>query len=133
MKEIGTRDLKDRDVMDRRGGYFNSPFFLNRMDCEKVKNIALDYVNHRLSEDLVTSTEEHLCICEECRNYLGTILNKEDVPPKSGATEVVQKNGEVKPRKKSHHFISYFILGIAFILVLFLIHLFLKSQHLVIK
>lgn len=103
------------------------------MDCQEIKNIASDYVNHRLPDDLVTIVEEHLCICEGCRSYLSTILNKEEIVSEESNREgALENNRDSKSQPRNYQFISYFILGTAFILVLFLIYLFLKSQHLVI-
>jgi len=48
------------------------------VDCGKIKSIIPGYIQHTVSMDDIRSVEEHLCICQGCREYLGSFLEKED-------------------------------------------------------
>jgi predicted anti-sigma-YlaC factor YlaD len=96
------------------------------MDCQHLREVAFDYVNHKLSDEIVQSIEEHLCVCEDCRTYLGTILDKENLA-QAQDLEVQQL-----PKKVPIIFI-HIILGISLSLIAFLIYLYLKLQWLTVR
>ncbi len=87
------------------------------MECEEFKTLAVNYISHRLSEDLVQQVEEHLCICENCRDYLAKIMEKreEDIPSSQvSATEVNTSN------------FTYIILVLGILIVAGVVFLFIK-------
>ena len=47
------------------------------MDCQKIRKNFPGYINHSIPQNLVQIIEEHLCICEDCRNKLSQLLNRE--------------------------------------------------------
>jgi predicted anti-sigma-YlaC factor YlaD len=105
------------------------------MDCQEVKNIAVDYLKHNLTEDRVTQIEEHLCICAQCRSYLSNLLDNKVATPQSVPENIpqsinVQANLEPKKEVESvqHNLVQYIILGVAGLIVLSLILLALKSS-----
>lgn len=49
------------------------------MDCEGIKNLMPDYIRHTASPEDTTKVEEHLCICNNCRETLAKIMDKEDI------------------------------------------------------
>ena len=101
------------------------------MDCQEVKNTAFDYLQHNLSEERVTQIEEHLCICAQCRSYLSNILDNKVESPQNiiQSTEVSPKlkpNQKINSRQQT--LLQYIVLGVAGLIVLFLIFLVLKSS-----
>lgn|GEM_PF-1182281 len=121
------------------------------MDCKRVKEIIPDYVNHSASQQDIQSVEEHLCICQMCRAYLSSFLDKEELFIKEAETpkeETVAKQelverGPVSQEEKvdarekkcplgnlnqdKWDIFTYFILGLGLTIVLFLIVLFFKA------
>ena len=91
------------------------------MECEEFKELASSYVNHQLPQEKIQEIEEHLCICESCRSYLGEILDS----PKESATEVLE---EEKSSEEKDKIFIYAILVIAFLLFIFLLYLLLSYK-----
>lgn len=91
------------------------------MECEEFKRLASSYITHQLSQEKVQEIEEHLCICESCRNYLGEILDS----PKELETETSKEKESEKGKDK---FFVYVILAIAFLLFIFLLYLLLSYE-----
>ena len=48
------------------------------MDCRKIKSIIPKYINHSATEEEINMVEEHLCVCQECRQYLSSLFDKDD-------------------------------------------------------
>ncbi len=95
------------------------------MDCEKIKNIISGYVAHTISEEECRLVEEHLCICQSCRDYLGIVLDrKEQNKPEDNifSTEFIKKN-----RKNNIDIITFFVVGAGMIMVFFSLYLFFRS------
>ena len=79
------------------------------MDCEKIREIIPQYVNHSSSEENTQLIEEHLCICEGCREYLGDFLDKKDI---YRPEEVLKRNKKETGNKRIDLFnIVVLILG----------------------
>ena len=101
------------------------------MDCFEIKKVVLSYINHQVPDNIVNEIEEHFSICEQCRKYLGEILEHKDSP----SQDTLQKNlpvEKVLPRdEKKPSFFVYVTLGIAFIVAVFVLFLFFKTQGLV--
>lgn len=99
------------------------------MDCTQIKNVVGNYINHQLPEDVMNEIEGHFCICEQCRTHLSNVLEKkefsQDTVPKKAFVEK-----QVKPDEKTSPFFMYVTLGIAFIVVMFVLFLFFKIQSL---
>ncbi len=91
------------------------------MECDEFRELASSYVNHQLPQEKIQEIEEHLCICESCRNYLGKILDS----PEESITEVLEE--KKSPEEKNKIFI-YVILAIAFLLFIFLLYLLLSYK-----
>jgi len=90
------------------------------MDCEKIKEIIPRYVRHQTSEEEITIVEEHLCVCQLCRDYLGQALDKKvDVNKKEPS---IQK--EINVKKIS--IIEILSLVIGLLVLFFFTFLFLK-------
>ncbi len=80
------------------------------MDCEKIREIIPQYVNHSSSEENTQLIEEHLCICEGCREYLGNLLDKKDTYHPKDSLEVDTK--EAKDKRIDLFTITVLIAGI---------------------
>jgi len=89
------------------------------MECEEFRKLAPSYVNHQLPQEKIQEIEEHLCICESCRNYLGKILDLPEKPAEKSEEELLKKND---------NFFNYIILTIAFLLFIFLLYLLLSYK-----
>ena len=46
------------------------------MSCEDVKKIIPAYANRIASEEETSKVEEHLCICNDCREFLSQHMDK---------------------------------------------------------
>ena len=65
---------------------------LEQLSCQELVELVTDYVEDALSPDDRARFEEHLGICEGCRNYLGQMeatvrvagrLRPEDIGPEA--------------------------------------------------
>ena len=93
------------------------------MECEEFKKLASSYVAHQLPQEKIQEIEEHLCICEFCRNYLKNIL--EESPQAISSNTLKEKKSE---EKKEDKFFAYTILVVAFLLFIFLLYLLLSYK-----
>lgn len=50
------------------------------MDCAEVRGLLQAYITHTAGEEEVKAVEEHLCVCNECRVYLGECMDKRSYP-----------------------------------------------------
>jgi len=66
------------------------------MDCKDIKKIIPGYIVHSSTEDEIQKVEEHLCVCQECRDYLADLLDKKEAAPKSAPKEpeIIESNVE---------------------------------------
>ena len=111
------------------------------MDCKAIRKIIPDYVIHQASEGDVQKVEEHLCICQDCRDYLSQLLDKKelqpvineaptpvDMPeqpsPKATAPAVVHGS----PKQTERDFFSYIIVGVGVLIVTYLLILFFRAS-----
>jgi len=46
------------------------------MNCEEIKTIIPAYIKHTAAEDEILKVEEHLCVCNECREFLGQTMDR---------------------------------------------------------
>src|SRR4030042_2922387 len=46
------------------------------MDCGEIKKIIPRYYNHTANEEEIKKVEEHLCVCHECRQLLGELMDQ---------------------------------------------------------
>ena len=108
------------------------------MDCKGIKRIIPDYITHAASEDDVQKVEEHLCICQECRDYLSRLLDKKDSQSKaeeklSSPPSYKEIPEKLSPRTENiaqnstqHDLFTYIIVGIGMLIVLGLLILLFK-------
>lgn len=98
------------------------------MECKRIKEIIPQYVGHDASGQDIQLVEEHLCICQDCRDYLGGLLDR---------GETHHKNSLAKPSPEvEYHYkwdilrwdmLTYIIVGLGFMVVGFLFLLFIKA------
>ncbi|MBU1121133.1 MAG: zf-HC2 domain-containing protein [Candidatus Omnitrophota bacterium] len=48
------------------------------MSCEEIKKLIPAYIKHLAPPEEIKKVEEHLCVCNGCRKYLSTFLDKEE-------------------------------------------------------
>lgn len=54
------------------------------MECEDIKVIIPAYVAHTASSEEAAAVEEHLCVCNECRQHLTLVMDS--APAAAGAS-----------------------------------------------
>lgn len=99
------------------------PFYSLFMDCDKIREIIPQYVAHNSSEEDTRIIEEHLCVCEGCRKYLGGLLDTKEYHPREIVGETT-----IEPLEK-HKKVDFFIIAILIIaigVVLFSLYLIFK-------
>ena len=89
------------------------------MECNQIKEIIPNYINHTASEEETKIVEEHLCICNACRLNLSQAMEK----PKTALHETKK---EITPKKKVDVW-EFIILGIGVLVLVFFLYLFLKK------
>jgi predicted anti-sigma-YlaC factor YlaD len=89
------------------------------MDCTQIKQAIPAYVNHTASQDQINAVEEHLCICDSCRQHLQKIMDKDTV--------VVPKKepGSASSDKNIGSF-EYLVLGAGILILLFFVFLLMR-------
>ncbi|MCM8786554.1 MAG: zf-HC2 domain-containing protein [Candidatus Omnitrophica bacterium] len=92
------------------------------MDCSEVRKIIPEYVNHTITEDRTTEVEEHLCICNDCRQFLNNFIDNPSKSPTSKPTSCSEPAS-----KKVFSFFDYIILAIGLGVFLFFIYLILRK------
>lgn len=98
------------------------------MGCEELRKDFPLYLRHQLSQKQVGILEEHLCICEECRNFLGNLLdNKEQLNDFIATSEAEEKIVQ-KPKKDISQAFSYILIFLATLMIFGLGFLVLQSQ-----
>jgi len=102
------------DFRDKKEALFGASFF--NMDCEKIRENFSGYINHSIPQNLAQIIEEHLCICEDCRNKLNQLLNE----------EIDYQAPSSHYKKDTYNLVTYLILGIGIILVIYLVFLLVK-------
>ncbi|MCM8830649.1 MAG: zf-HC2 domain-containing protein [Candidatus Omnitrophica bacterium] len=94
------------------------------MDCSEVRKIIPEYVSHAISEEETTKVEEHLCICDACRQFLNKLI---DNPSKSAISKPIPSEEPTNKKLKLFSFFDYVILAIGVVVLLFFIYLILKG------
>ncbi|MFA6281922.1 MAG: zf-HC2 domain-containing protein [Candidatus Omnitrophota bacterium] len=90
------------------------------MNCEEIKTIIPAYIKHTATEDQILQVEEHLCICNECREFLGQTMDR----PNLTIEEKKETLPEI-PTKNESNLLEYIMVAIGLgILVFFLFLLF---------
>jgi len=46
------------------------------MDCEGIKKIIPAYIKHTAPKEEQAAVEEHLCVCNDCRKFLGQLMDE---------------------------------------------------------
>lgn len=109
------------------------------MECESIKKLIPSYISHTASGEEIKNVEEHLCICNACREYLAKVMDN-DIPEENKIADSVHapepaeqpKQEEkidtpAKETKKKADFFEYFILFIGLAVLVFFIRLLLKG------
>jgi predicted anti-sigma-YlaC factor YlaD len=98
------------------------------MNCEETKAAIPSYINHTASETQVGSIEEHLCICNDCRQFLSQAIdNKPRVAPVKEKIDTTQTETPVAAKKLGIGLWEYIVLGIGVAVLVFFIYLFFKG------
>lgn len=90
------------------------------MSCEDIKPIIPSYINHTAKDAEISKVEEHLCVCNQCREYLSQLMDK----PHS-QYEHVETLPEI-PVQKDSDVIAYIMLGLGVIVLFFVLFLLIK-------
>ncbi|MBU0694328.1 MAG: zf-HC2 domain-containing protein [Candidatus Omnitrophica bacterium] len=105
---------------------------MDKMDCEKIKEIIPAYIKHTALEEDAEKVEEHLCICHDCRQSLSQCIDKTPPSKVSGGSIPMDKPFAPSKEKKSiaqEEKISlweYIVLSTGIIILGIIIYLFLK-------
>ena len=103
------------------------------MNCEETKATIPSYINHTASETEVGSIEEHLCICNDCRQFLSQVIDNKPplrataVKEKIDTTQQAQDQVPVAIKKQGIGIWEYIVLGIGVAVLFFFIYLFFKG------
>ncbi|MCK9614580.1 MAG: zf-HC2 domain-containing protein [Candidatus Omnitrophica bacterium] len=92
------------------------------MNCEEIKIIIPSYIKHTATDQDISKVEEHLCICDSCRQHLAQLMNKPSaipMPQKETLPEI--------PMKKDTNILEYVMLGIGVVVLLFVVFLLIKG------
>ena len=94
------------------------------MKCDVIKEIIPAYIDHSASQEEMKIVEEHLCVCNECREFLSRCMDvvKPIVEPKPQEEKPV-----AKIPVKSDDMFNYIIVGVAVIVLIFFIILAVKK------
>lgn len=95
------------------------------MDCEVIKEIIPAYIDHSASEEEIKIVEEHLCVCNDCRQHLGQCMEILKPVPKETKPQESINSTQAKP--KSDDIFNYAVVGVAVLIMIFFAFLFLKK------
>ncbi len=90
------------------------------MSCEEIKTIIPAYIKHTATEAEILKVEEHLCVCNECREYLGQTMDR------PGITEKKEESLPEIPATKNSHLLEYIMIATGLAILLFFLLLLLK-------
>ncbi len=94
------------------------------MNCEEIKAIIPSYIKHTATDQDIAKVEEHLCICDTCRQHLAQLMDKpKAIPATTTQTETLP---EISVGKDSNT-LEYIMLGIGIIVLLFVVSLLIKG------
>lgn len=90
------------------------------MGCDEIKQIIPAYVNHTATENQISTVEEHLCVCNDCREYLTKYMDKPNIP-------IPQKKTAPTPSSKTMGLFDYLVIGIGIVILFVFIYLLMKG------
>ena len=96
------------------------------MDCKQIKKIIPSYIKRLVSQEDVQRIEEHLCICQSCREYLSGYLDKKETV--SSRKKTISFDFQEIINNKGEDLFSYAIIGLSCIIVIALLLLVFKSH-----
>ncbi|UCC95589.1 MAG: zf-HC2 domain-containing protein [Candidatus Omnitrophota bacterium] len=88
------------------------------MECDQIREMIPRYIVHTTSEDEVGAIEEHLCVCNSCRQFLSRHIDKSAKPQ-------VPEDGTVSRRRIGSW--EYAVLFIGILILIFFLRLLLKG------
>jgi predicted anti-sigma-YlaC factor YlaD len=105
------------------------------MVCEEIKLIIPAYIAHNATDDEISKVEEHLCICNTCREHLSAFMDRpvinlaQNQLADSSLTTPTQSEQKASdsPAKEGSHIFEYTILGLGIAVLIFFIFLLLKG------
>jgi len=92
------------------------------MSCEEIKTIIPSYIKHTATDQDISKVEEHLCICDSCRQHLAQLMDRPNTIPAPQ-----QETLPEIPIKSDVNMLEYLILGIGVIVLLFVVFLLIKG------
>jgi len=95
------------------------------MSCEEIKTIIPLYIKHTATDEDIAKVEEHLCVCETCRQYLAQLMDKPSAIPVT-IPQQTETLPEI-PIRKDSNLLEYIMLGIGVIVLLFVVFLLVKG------
>ncbi len=103
------------------------------MECPELRKDFPFYVRHQLSEEKVQILEEHLCVCQECRDFLSNLLDhkellNEPLPQQPAPQEITAAKPEAPSGSPMSSAFSYILIAAAVLMILALGFLMLQSQ-----
>jgi predicted anti-sigma-YlaC factor YlaD len=96
------------------------------MLCEEIKEIIPGYISHNLPEAQITEIEEHLCVCNDCRRFLGQLMDKPNSALEKIKPQAQEEIAQESTAKRLLPF-EYIILAVGAIVLIFFIYLLFKS------
>ncbi|MDD4183263.1 MAG: zf-HC2 domain-containing protein [Candidatus Omnitrophica bacterium] len=94
------------------------------MSCEEIKSIIPLYIKHTATDQDISKVEEHLCICDTCRQHLAQLMDKPNAIPVTAPRE--ETLPEI-PIKKDSNILEYIMLGVGAAVLLFVVSLLIKG------
>jgi predicted anti-sigma-YlaC factor YlaD len=104
------------------------------MPCAQIKEILPNYVSHAITETQAAEVEEHLCVCNECRLFLGHFIDKPSLllsekkqpvlTQEATDTSKIEKN---KILKSEFFSLEYIVLEVGALILIFFIYLLIKK------
>ncbi|MFA5272042.1 MAG: zf-HC2 domain-containing protein [Candidatus Omnitrophota bacterium] len=95
-------------------------FSFYTMNCDEIKTIIPAYIKHTAAEDEISKVEEHLCVCNECREFLGQTMDRPNT-----AEEKKETLPEI-PIKNDSNLLEYIMVVIGIAILFFFLFLLFK-------
>lgn len=78
------------------------------MDCARVREIIPGYIRHTLLAEESVSIEEHLCVCNDCRNFLAKTMDElEDKPQEAPKTPSISTGASINIDDSEFNVVSH--------------------------
>lgn len=90
------------------------------MNCEEIKTIIPAYIKHTATEDEMLKVEEHLCVCNQCREFLGQTMDRPNL------TEEKRETLPEIPINNNSNLLEYALVIIGLGILLFFLFLLFK-------